>query len=69
MFKKLPLLLIFASGLFHQAANAVPCGQEHRIAPGDSLSTLSENPIHYGAAKFWAVLYQANKDRIGITPI
>lgn len=68
MFKKLPLLLIFASGFIHQAANAVPCGQEHRIAPGDSLSTLSENPVHYGTAKFWDVLYQANKDRIGNNP-
>ena len=68
MFKKLPLVLIFASGLVHQAANAVPCGQEHRISSGDSLSTLSENPIHYGAAKFWDVLYQANRDRIGNNP-
>ena len=68
MFKKLPLVLIFASGLVHQAANAVPCGQEHRISSGDSLSTLSDNPVHYGNAKFWDVLYAANKDRIGNNP-
>ena len=68
MFKKLPLILILASGLTHQAANAVPCGQEHRISSGDSLSTLSDNPVHYGSSKFWDVLYAANKDRIGNNP-
>lgn len=68
MFKKLSLFILIASGFACQSANAVPCGQEHRIAPGDSLSTLSENPVHYGTAKFWDVLYQANKDRIGNNP-
>ena len=68
MFKRSAFFLLLATGLIHQTANAVPCGAEHRVQSGDSLSILSDIDIHYGAAKFWDVLYQANKDRIGNNP-
>jgi len=47
---------------------AVPCGEEHEIRKGDTLSDLSGMGMHYSTEEFWPVLYEFNKDRIGNDP-
>jgi len=54
--------------LFALQVQAVPCGQEHEIRKGDTLSDLSGMGMHYSTEAFWPVLYEFNKDRIGNDP-
>ena len=68
MLKKSVLIISLIGGLVHQTVQATPCGGEHEISAGDSLSFLASLGPHYSNAAYWNVLYQANKDRIGPNP-
>ncbi len=47
---------------------AVPCGFEHEVAKGDSLSVLSGMDMHYSVQDYWPILYSYNRDRLGNDP-
>lgn len=47
---------------------AVPCGFEHKVAKGDSLSSLSGMDMHYAVQDYWPILYSYNRDRLGNNP-
>ena len=68
MLKRSVILIGFIGGLSQQAVQASPCGGQHEITSGDSLSFLASLGPHYSDPSYWPILYQANKDRIGDNP-
>jgi len=68
MLKKSILVFALIWGMAAQTAQATPCGGQHPVAAGDSLSFLASLGPHYSDASYWPVLFQANKDRIGPDP-
>ncbi len=68
MLKRSVLVLALVGSFAAQTAQATPCGGQHEVLPGDSLSFLASLGPHYSDASYWPVLFQANRDRIGNDP-